>query len=295
VKELPFDHVYNPSAQAQTVVMYTDIENELFKAFHTTLKKLAEEGVVKYILRYKPAAISVNEEKPLFVSGYGVELMLKKTDYIVIDDREVETGISPKAIASNLDRAEKPLEGPKSDSNEEIPVITPLHTSELSQLGYQAVQLIMSSSSPLDTLQHLSQDFPSQSSKIAAAKVDDDLIAALKENTRVIPGGENLFWMNGMNVARDKVEAFNLLSLMRRERGLINSLRQLGLSNKQAVEFLSHPKIAEKVEIGTTNRFDVRDTIEGGDVIVWMNDLEKDSRYTQWPQGVQNVSRLKSG
>lgn len=217
--------------------------------------------------------------------------MLKKTDYIVIDDREVETGTSHRLWRkANLDHAGK-LQKPKVDdkSDEETPVITPFHTSDLQKLGYQAVQLITSSSSPLETLQHVSQDFPSQSSKIASVEVDEELVANLRENTRIIPGGENLFWMNGQLIARDKVEAFNLLSVMRRERALINSLRQLGLSGDQAVKFLSHEKIAEKIESGGTNRFDIRDDIEGGKVIVWMNDLEKDSRYKQWPVGIRNV------
>lgn len=92
-----------------------------------------------------------------------------------------------------------------------------------------------------------------------------------------------------MMIPRDKVEAFNLLSVMRRERSLINSLRQLGLSGDQGVKLLSHEKIAEKIETGGTNRFDIRDDLEGGNVIVWMNDLEKDSRYKQWPVGIRNV------
>ena len=90
VKELPFDHVYNPAMKAETIVLYADIQTELFKQFHHILKTLADQGIVRYILRYRPAS----SDKPLFVSGYGVELMLKRTDYIVIDDREVETGTS---------------------------------------------------------------------------------------------------------------------------------------------------------------------------------------------------------
>jgi UDP-glucose:glycoprotein glucosyltransferase len=95
--------------------------------------------------------------------------------------------------------------------------------------------------------------------------------------------------MNGMNIRQDKVEAFSLLSLMRRERGLVGSLRGLGLTNPEAVKFLSHERIAEKIETGTTNRFDVRDEVEGGGVIIWLNDLEKDSRYKSWPTDIQNV------
>ena len=74
------------------MVLYADIQTEAFKDFHAILKKLADEGVVRYILRYRPPIVS--KDKPLFTSGYGVELMLKRTDYIVIDDREVESGNS---------------------------------------------------------------------------------------------------------------------------------------------------------------------------------------------------------
>ena len=79
------------------MVLYADIQNEIFKEFHSVLKKAAEDSAVRYILRYRPVTgYSLTrplKDKPLFVAGYGVELMLKKTDYIVIDDREVETGI----------------------------------------------------------------------------------------------------------------------------------------------------------------------------------------------------------
>ena len=287
VKELPFDHVYNPAVKAEAVVLYADIQTELFKEFHHILKTLANQGIVRYILRYRPTH-TASSDKPLFVSGYGVELMLKRTDYIVIDDREVETGTSQQDQTSQ-DNPQKSPESKSENLSEEAPVITPLHTSELTQLGYQAVQLITSSSSPLDTLQRLSQDFPSQSSKIANVPIDPIVLDVLRENTQIIPGGENMFWINGMHIPNEKVEAFNLLSVMRRERSLIFSLRKLGLSNNEAVMFLSHEKIAEKIEVGTTNRFDIRDDVEGGDVIIWLNDLEKDTRYISWPLEIRNV------
>jgi UDP-glucose:glycoprotein glucosyltransferase len=50
---------------------------------------LVDNEEVEYVLRYKPPRGSRNS---LHLAGYGVELALKKTDYIVIDDREVETG-----------------------------------------------------------------------------------------------------------------------------------------------------------------------------------------------------------
>ena len=301
MKVLPFDHVYNPSSDVDSVVvLYADIQAETFAVFHQELKKLADEGKVRYIFRYRPpisSSSSGNQKKPLFLSGYGVELMLKKTDYIVIDDRDVEAGIRSYCTPltpEHSDREDKPetvepnTKAPPSD-DEEVPVITPLYTSDLKYMGYQAVQLITSSSSPLNTLCHLSQDFPSQSAKIASVPINETLLDTLRENAKVIPGGENIFWMNGMHIPEHKVEAFNLLSVMRRERNLISSLRKLGLTNREAVDFLSHEKIAEKIEVGTMNRFDFRDDVEGGNVVIWLNDLENDSRYLSWPTDIRNV------
>jgi UDP-glucose:glycoprotein glucosyltransferase len=90
---LPFDHVYNPASEGEAVVLYADIQTEGFEVFHRELKGLADAGKVRYILRYRPSVSSISKDTPLFVSGYGVELMLKRTDYIVIDDRDVEAGI----------------------------------------------------------------------------------------------------------------------------------------------------------------------------------------------------------
>ena len=101
VKELPFDHVYNPSVDTNTAVVYADIQTDAFKSLHALLKKLAGQGTVRYILRYRPPVKASSDDKPLFVSGYGVELMLKKTDYIVIDDREVETGSPQLSLFNN--------------------------------------------------------------------------------------------------------------------------------------------------------------------------------------------------
>lgn len=38
--------------------------------------------------------------------------------------------------------------------------------------------------------------------------------------------------------------------------------------------------------------FDVSDREEGGDVIFWFNDLEKDGRYGGWPATIEAVSEL---
>lgn len=73
----------------------------------------------------------------------------------------------------------------------------------------------------------------------------------------------------------------SLLRLLQRERQTVDSLTSLGLSNGQAVELLTHPTIAEAQSSSAAldGMFDASDRIEGGDVIVYWNDIEKDKRY----------------
>lgn len=83
----PFDHVYSPTnaESTSTFVLYTDRFSKTFLQFHDYLLNAVEESKVSYVLRYRP---SLEPSKPLYLSGYGVELALKKTDYLVIDDRD---------------------------------------------------------------------------------------------------------------------------------------------------------------------------------------------------------------
>ena len=59
------------------------------------------------------------------------------------------------------------------------------------------------------------------------------------------------------------------------------SLTSLGLTYAQALEFLTHPTIAaaQSDKNVLDGIFDASDRQEGGDVVVWWNDIEKDQRY----------------
>lgn len=67
---------------------------------------------------------------------------------------------------------------------------------------------------------------------------------------------------------------------MRKERAILDSFQKLGLSGPQAVELLTHKNIQLAQTEGALfdGYFDASDRPEGGDVIVWWNDLTKDSR-----------------
>ena len=85
---LPFDRALGHSAEGLQAVLYADPLSSSFSAYHKSLSQAARNGELTYRLRYRRHDGA--ESRPLPVSGYGMELALKRTDYIVIDDREAE-------------------------------------------------------------------------------------------------------------------------------------------------------------------------------------------------------------
>ncbi|KAI9643244.1 killer toxin resistant protein [Ciborinia camelliae] len=271
-QELPFDYVLGNPAGPHSI-LYADITSPTFGQFHKTLVKTAREGKTSYRLRHR-RAIDSGSNKPLIIPGYGVELALKRTDYIVIDDRKDDDDEAPKPKTETKVKFE----------DEEVADLKPLSTSELSSLGLKASSFIMQSDKPFDSLIKLSQDFPKHSSAIASHNVSSDFLAEHNYNRgKLVPAGVNVWWMNGVQINERQVNAISMLDILRKERKLINGVRDHGLTGPEAVQLLSHSIISEAKSDGDIQRFDWRDKIEGGSVIMWLNDIEKDKRYADFP------------
>ncbi|KAG8877951.1 hypothetical protein FRB98_006435 [Tulasnella sp. 332] len=86
---LTFDHIHPSSATApQVAILYGSLTSSNFYSLHDTLRSLAamDTPPVQYIFRHAPDASA--SQGPAFLSGYGVGLDLKKTDYLAVDDRQ---------------------------------------------------------------------------------------------------------------------------------------------------------------------------------------------------------------
>lgn len=268
--ELLFDRVLgNPSAPAS--ILYADITSPTFGHFHKILAKTAREGKTSYRIRHKKALNS--ESKPLIIPGYGVELALKRTDYIVIDDRDEEES-KPKPATETEVKFE----------DEEFADLKPLSTSELYDLSLKASSFILQSEDPFDTLVKLSQDFPKYSSAVASHNATQEFVSEHNYNReQLVPAGYNVWWMNGVQFTERQIEALSLLDVLRKERKLINGVRDLGFTGSEAIKLLAHTEISTAKVEDEPQRFDWRDENEGGKVIIWMNDIEKDKRYSDLP------------
>ncbi|KUJ14868.1 uncharacterized protein LY89DRAFT_783935 [Mollisia scopiformis] len=269
-QELQFDRIVGNSS-APASILYADITSPIFGKFHKTLIKTAREGKTSYRVRHRKPLNS--EPKQLIIPGYGVELALKRTDYIVIDDRE-ESDSKPSAVPEKEVKFE----------DEELADLKPLSTSEVFSLAVKASSFIMQSETPFETLVKLSQDFPKYSSAIASHNATKEFLAEHEYNRgQLVPAGYNILWMNGLQLIERQIEALDLLDLVRKERRLINGVKDLGLTGPEAIQLIAHNEIASVKGESDAQRFDWRDEIEGGNVIIWMNDIEKDKRYADWP------------
>lgn len=82
----------------------------------------------------------------------------------------------------------------------------------------------------------------------------------------------------------DHIYNISLLRLLREERARMLSLIELGLSPTQAIDLIAFSEVSDPSSGGNgpstvlEGYFDASDRIEGGDLIVWWNDIEKDSR-----------------
>ena len=85
-----------------------------------------------------------------------------------------------------------------------------------------------------------------------------------------------------------------LLKNIRQERELTLALTSLGFTPRQAFELISDPLIGEAQTQPDPGEgiYDASDRLEGQDVILWWNDITKDSRYQSWPSALGSASRL---
>ncbi|CAI6095409.1 unnamed protein product [Clonostachys chloroleuca] len=270
--ELPFDRAIGNGKDA---ILYADPASPAFGKFHNALSDGARQGKYRYKLRYRRGEGQVSSHLP--VGGYGVELALKRTDYVVIDDREAEQAASQQPLKAEI----------ALDDEEEVADLKPLSTSELASLGLKAASFILQSDSPFDRLVKVTQDLPKFSASIAGYEISEKFIKEYEQNGA--PNGLNYLWMNGVQLISRQVEPFTLIDMVRRERKLLSSVLDLGFDGIQAVSLLGHTQVAEAKAADGATRYDWTDRPENGKAIMWLNDIENDELYASYPRGLQSL------
>ncbi|KAG0702039.1 glycosyltransferase family 24 protein [Suillus ampliporus] len=293
VKRLQTDHTppLQPSLDSPrwTAIHYADPMSPEFKSLHGALLSLNPD--VEYVLRWARPIVATDGP---YLSGYGVALDLKKMDYLAVDDRtrasiSQDGPIDKESQEGNdedvLSCIFESMSYIDSEMEEKVATNNPLSPEEIqgsflfifispsAHLLCFSPPMISScilekSPTPLNLLHTLSTNFPLYAAPLARKiSVPDTVRDEVQDNWGKAMMGVNMAWVNG-RVLEGEVGIFGLLRNFARERALIRSLVELGMSRAQAIEFVIHPvhssafdsppsklKVKKGTTLGSAKRF----------------------------------------
>lgn len=165
---------------------------------------------------------------------------------------------------------------------------------------------MLSADDPFDAFVNITAAFPRLASQLATLVPTPNprLVDEVSTNqiTAAVSRGP-AFFLNGKLLSEADVEPFALLRLMRAERKILNDLIDLhrSMTGGVARHLLAAggpqpPKVSrDRIDPELLGElYDATDREEGGDVILWWNDLEKDRRYKTWDSSVREVRAISA-
>uniref|UniRef100_A0A8C4II02 UDP-glucose ceramide glucosyltransferase-like 1 n=1 Tax=Dicentrarchus labrax TaxID=13489 RepID=A0A8C4II02_DICLA len=286
------DHTYPGvnKTDVPVVILYAEIGTKKFTTFHKVLSEKAGEGTLVYVLRHYP--------QKMLLSGYGVELAIKSTEYKAVDDTKVKGQLTiVNAEDDNIDEVQGFLFGKLKKSHPEIQEqltelrkhllestndMVPLKVWEMQDLSFQAASRIMSvpKFDALKLMRDLSQNFPSKRFWHSTKSLSL-FFQHLSETIGVHPGDGELF-INGLHIDLDIHNPFSILDILRGEARVLEGLHNLGIKGEHQGKLLRLPVNA----VDDSYALDIRHP-----AIMWLNDIENDPVYRSWPTGVQELLR----
>ncbi|XP_026784150.3 UDP-glucose:glycoprotein glucosyltransferase 2 isoform X1 [Pangasianodon hypophthalmus] len=284
-------------------ILYAEIGTKKFNTFHKVLSEKAEEGKLIYVLRH---FVAEPKKQHMFLSGYGVELAIKSTEYKAVDDSQVKDSKSTASFEEDdTDDVQGFLFGKLRESHPELREqlgelrrhllestndMAPLKVWELQDLSFQAATRIMSvpKFDSLKLMRDLSQNFPSKARSLTRVAVNQEMRKEIEENQKrlskslgIHPGDASLY-INGMHIDLDLHNPFSLLDIIRGEAKLLEGLHSLGITGTTLGKFLRLPVTT----VEDSYALDIRHA-----AIMWVNDIETDSTYRNWPSSIQELLR----
>ncbi|XP_031847873.1 UDP-glucose-glycoprotein glucosyltransferase [Nomia melanderi] len=301
------DHRYRTSQQSdKVVILYSQVGAPNFSVFHEKLKDLAESKGFTYILRHY---LKDRAEQNVRLSGYGVELQMKSTEYKATDDSDIKDNADKDSETSSDSMEEidginfMTLKNLYPDKQEELDKLQThlLETSheigalkvwQFQELSHQAAERIMNSptSEAINVLTDISQNFPMQAKSLIRTKVNGEMKKEMKLNQAIFSSNLNIqptdtaLFVNGLFFDLEAVDVLSLLESLRSELRVMESLRKIGFSNTKMSKLLSLDLSMnmDKQDFA----MDIRDS-----AIIWINDIEQDSTYSRWSASLTELLR----
>jgi UDP-glucose:glycoprotein glucosyltransferase len=274
-KAVPFDHYYKGRMCSRTAILYANVHAPEFDGTLEWLKGLAtDQEDFNFALRFIP---DVSQRKALFLNGFGVELDVKNTEYKVLDDRKVADEFVEDAsfVSQHAETAEILYE--------KVPTIQKLTKDQIADIAVKAVTFASQSENRWNSLVRLSENFPKYAHLLLNTKANFDLHKTSISIMQTTTGEEQMMLLNGQTVDVDDLNVFKLLRMIREDTKTISQLKELGFSSSEAIDLLSSP-LENASGTGWGESFNIH-----CEEVIWLNDLEKDHRYAQFPAGIDSI------
>ncbi|KAG3274342.1 UDP-glucose glycoprotein glucosyltransferase 1, transcript variant X2 [Ictidomys tridecemlineatus] len=300
------DHRYPSSnPESPVVIFYSEIGHENFSNFHHQLISKSNLGKINYVFRHY---LSNPRREPVHLSGYGVELAIKSTEYKAKDDTQVKgTEVNTTVIGENdpIDEVQGFLFGKLRDLHPDLKEqlkelrkhlvestneMAPLKVWQLQDLSFQAAARILSAPVELAlvVMKDLSQNFPTKARAITKTAVNSELRTEVEENQKYFKGtlglqpGDSALFINGLHIDLDTQDIFSLFDVLRNEARVMEGLHRLGIEGIALHNILKLNIQPSEADYAV----DIRSS-----AISWVNNLEADSRYNSWPSSLQELLR----
>uniref|UniRef100_A0A7S2RIH0 UDP-glucose:glycoprotein glucosyltransferase n=1 Tax=Mucochytrium quahogii TaxID=96639 RepID=A0A7S2RIH0_9STRA len=242
----------------------------------------------------------------------------KKKDAVVVDtSKEVQGVLFDKVLEAFPDAKENLLslhaemyeekERIERTSNE----IEQIKVWDLTDLAMQATKRILSSTKPLERWQDISCNLPLRGNKLISIPVPATLKRQAEQAERKFQSKEAKIQVNGISVDMES-ESFNIFGVLhtiRKEATYQSQAKKVGLPASRASEMVQEMAnrfdaeddddevvndddegaAADRVLKAAGQRLDLRDGAKGA--VVFVNNIEKDSRYRSWSRSVQMLLR----
>ncbi|EGT33218.1 hypothetical protein CAEBREN_25473 [Caenorhabditis brenneri] len=286
---LASDHILGNKDSKKAVILYGELGTTSFAKAWDQLSKTQKNGL---IFRHFSKKV---ESTPVSLSGYGVELAIKNTEYKAVDEsnekksvEEDETdlfGFNIKLLKELHPDSVEAIESFRVNLKESDE-LAPLKRWELQDLSYQAAQKIVNAgpAEALGTLEEYSQNFPTHARALAKTTVSEQLRKEVLSNRKLLEEasidiGETSLYINGINQDINSLDLFKLADLLKQENKLAEGFHSMGINR----EYLS-------VLVGMDTSDDEKtsyavDHREGYPFFI--NNLDTDKKYKQWGNSVK--------
>lgn len=321
---LPDEYVYGTKSDTKgPIIVYGNLGSQSFASIYN---KVVQSKVAFVVRHLGDVSDAVSPSGGTTLQGYGVRIDIRNVEYKVFDDRADEVaektigssnltvrsqthflgGVNVSALGLNDIKLQEKLWSIHVNMNAQSEIIPPVWRRR--HLALQATTAILGGSQdPLVTLQQISQDLPSLASTLVQIKVPESIRAAaelIEEEKRIQP--DSLF-INGAYVSTGMptFNVFEFIETIREEQRTVNKIKDrfsgiLSAKSLGAVQsafsegssfFTEKGASAEDeadIEVLTNPmRIDVGSRWKNS--IIYLNDLEKESVYDNWPSSVRQM------